>query len=242
MRHPRSSPIRLHLGSVLIPHHAVKADHRADAENDDRRRGPGQIFAEEQRLPPRGRQQPVVQRLVQHFAAEQIHEDAQTTEEDRQRQVEVLEDCGKDGTVFFKIHERLAANVNKQAVGEVKIHPPPAVIVREPVVFAVFFPVFPIALADRLAEPLAHLVQSLPFRHGVQLLPGGDPLGPALALPRRVQPVAYEDHQRKQGEGVDPEGALGEKRPAQLKARDQQRLAQPERERHERPPCPIRYS
>jgi hypothetical protein len=50
-----------------------------------------------------------VQRPVAHLAAEEVHEDPQAAEEDREPNVEVLEDGRKDGAVLFEVEQ--AANV-----------------------------------------------------------------------------------------------------------------------------------
>jgi hypothetical protein len=63
------------------------AIHRTNA-----RRGhqAGRVLPREDDLTPRRREEAVMQRAIAHLAAEEVHEHAEATEEERQPQVEVL--------------------------------------------------------------------------------------------------------------------------------------------------------
>ena len=82
---------------------ARKREQRPAAEDHGRGDQSGRILSREQHLARRRREEPVVQRAVAHLAAEEIHEHAEATEEDRQPQVEELEDAGEDRPVLFEV-------------------------------------------------------------------------------------------------------------------------------------------
>src|ERR1700676_2140495 len=69
---------------------------RAGAEDRNGSDQASQVFADCQDLAANGREQVEMQALIQHLAAKQVGEHAHTAEEDRQAQVEKLEDAGED--------------------------------------------------------------------------------------------------------------------------------------------------
>ena len=65
-------------------------------EQEDRRGQARQILAGHQQFAAQRRQVVVVQRLLQHFAAEQVGEDAHAAEEDPEAQIVEVEQAGED--------------------------------------------------------------------------------------------------------------------------------------------------
>jgi hypothetical protein len=72
-----------------------------------------------------------VQRPVGHLPAEEIHEDAQTAEEDGEPQVEVLEDPREDHSVLFEIEQAVDVPALQLAVGEIEPRVAPAIEIGE---------------------------------------------------------------------------------------------------------------
>src|SRR4030095_9721542 len=95
------------------------------------RNQPRRILAREQHLTPRRREKPEVERPVAHLAAEEIHEDAQTAEEDREPQVEVLKDAREDRSVFFEVEHTVDVPALQLAVDEQEPGLPPPVEVDD---------------------------------------------------------------------------------------------------------------
>ena len=83
--------------AVELPQHRRKLQRRADRENHRRGEQAGKVLPGHQHLAPDGREQVEMEALVQHLTAEQVHENADASEEDRQSQVIKLKDRGKDG-------------------------------------------------------------------------------------------------------------------------------------------------
>src|SRR5580704_16039167 len=97
---------------------------RAGAEDRDCCNQTGQVFADRQDLAANGREQVEVQALIQHLAAEQVGEHAHTGKENRQPQVEKLEDAGEDQGVLgdgipiplIDAHQRVIAETKVENV------------------------------------------------------------------------------------------------------------------------------
>jgi len=66
-----------------------------------------EILTDKQYLPPHRREQIKVQALVDHLAAEQVGENADTAEEDGQAKVIELEDRREDRLIVIQIPRRL---------------------------------------------------------------------------------------------------------------------------------------
>ena len=81
---PPEFQYRLDFDGIVRPHHGRDREQRTAAEDHRRRNQAGGVFAHEQHVAPRRCEKPEVQGPVAHLAAEEIHEDAQTAEEDRQ--------------------------------------------------------------------------------------------------------------------------------------------------------------
>ena len=109
---------------------AASVSRAPPAEDHDGRNQPGRKLAREQHVAPRRREKPEVQRPVGHLPAEQIHEDAQTAEEDGEPQVEVLEDPREDRSVLFEIEQAVEAPALQLAVAEMEPGLPPPVEVH----------------------------------------------------------------------------------------------------------------
>ena len=114
----------------------TEALHRAQkrvvaAEDHAGRNQSGRILAREQYLAPRRREKPEVQRPVAHLAAEEIHEDAQTAEEDREPQVEVLEDPREHRAVLFEVEQTANVSALHFAVDEQEPGGPPPIEVDD---------------------------------------------------------------------------------------------------------------
>src|SRR3970040_2054782 len=80
---------------ILKPKHDSKTKSSAQGEDEHGRNQAGQVLAGQQHLAAGGGEKPKVQRLIQHLAPEQVHEDPQAAEENRQAQIEVLENSRK---------------------------------------------------------------------------------------------------------------------------------------------------
>ena len=87
-------------GVVELPHHGPKLQGGAGGEDDDGGDEAGEVFSQDQDFAAHGSEEVVVQAFVEHLAAEEVHEDADAAEEDRQAQIEVLEDGGEDEGVL----------------------------------------------------------------------------------------------------------------------------------------------
>ena len=93
-------------GGVLRPQHDQKARRGTHDENGYGGYQAGDVLAEQQHPARRRYEKPKVQGLVEHLAAKQVDEDTEAAEENRQPQVEVLEDARVDHAVFGKIDDR----------------------------------------------------------------------------------------------------------------------------------------
>ena len=69
---------------------------------------PGEKFPCHQHFAPHRREHVIVQTLIHHFAAKQIGEDADAAEEDRDTQVEELENARED---LYILAERIVASL-----------------------------------------------------------------------------------------------------------------------------------
>ena len=116
--HAPGIPVGLDFDRIVRPDHGRKREQGTAAEDRGRRDQPGGILAREQHLAPRRREKPEVQRPVAHLPAEEIHEDAQTAEEDREPQVEVLEDPREDRPVLFEVEQTVDVPALQLAVYE----------------------------------------------------------------------------------------------------------------------------
>jgi hypothetical protein len=113
------------------PEHGREGEQGAAAEDRGGRDQPGRVLAREQHLAPRRREEPVVQRPVAHLPAEEIHEHAEAAEEDRQPQVEVLEDPREDHPVLFEVEQAADVPGLQRAVDEQEPGLPPPVEVDD---------------------------------------------------------------------------------------------------------------
>ena len=68
-----------------------------------------------------GDEKPEMQGLVEHLAAEQVHEDTEAAEEDRQPQVEELEHTGVDKPIFGEIDDQALVVAIEDAVGKAQV-------------------------------------------------------------------------------------------------------------------------
>ncbi len=130
LSHAPGVPVGLDFDRIVRPDQGRQHEQRAAAEDHSRRNQPGSILAREQHLAPRRREKPEVQRPVAHLPAEEIHEDAQATEEDREPQVEVLKDPREDHPVFFEVEQAADVPALQLAVDEQEPCGPPPVEVR----------------------------------------------------------------------------------------------------------------
>ena len=72
-----------------------------------------------------------MQRAIAHLAAEEIHEHAEAAEEDRQPQVEVLEDPGEDHPILFEVQQGRDVPRLQPAIHELEAGHAPSVEVPE---------------------------------------------------------------------------------------------------------------
>ena len=261
MRQPRGLPVDLDLARVVGPQHGRVAQQRAAGEDHHGGHQARQVLAQQQHLPPDGRQEPEVQRLVQHVPSEQVHENAQAAEENGQPQVEILEQAGKHLPVFLKIEERADALAAQHAVFEPEIGPALAVEVPEPATLLTLLfpnsglrafsrafaeqapPVVPFLVGHRRAQAAAHRLGGLALLDAVEQRRRREALGrPALAVNLGLDAVPDEDHGRKQSQQINPERALGEKGAPQLDPGDGAGLPGAEADGRGHRPPPIRYS
>src|ERR1051325_7019458 len=111
MRGTLRSPESLQLDRVLRPEHGAKTDSGADGENQGCRDQSSQVLPGQERLAAGRREKPEVQGLVQHLAAEQVHENAEAAEKDRQSKIEELKNSREDAAVFLEVDQFVGALV-----------------------------------------------------------------------------------------------------------------------------------